>query len=137
MGARKRISSNKNKNLKNKFDIWVSLKNHSSSPRKIRLIANIIKGNSIDKALSNLKYIKNHASVAVSKLLLSGISNWQLKNKNYDIEDYNLYVKNIMVNNGKTLKRFRAAPQGRGHKIKKRFNHLIINISNKNNVVKN
>jgi large subunit ribosomal protein L22 len=98
-----------------------SLNNYKYSPRKMRLIIDVIRGLDIDKALNILKHINKKGSVAIEKLLLSCISNWQCKNKNYSIDDVILYISYIVVNCGKTLKRLRPAPQGRGHKVRKRF----------------
>lgn len=113
-------------------DLYVYLKNHSSSPRKMRLIANMIRDKNINYALSILKFTKNHVASIIYKTLCSALSTWQFKNQNQDIEDANLYIKNIMVNNGRILKSIRPAPQGKWNKIRKRFNHLIINISSRN-----
>lgn len=116
----------------NKKDLYISLQNHSSSPRKMRLIANMIRNKNINFALSILKFTKNHVANIIYKLLCSGLSTWQLQNQNQDIEDANLYIKRIMVNNGRVVKSIRPAPQGKWNKIRKRFNHLIINISSRN-----
>lgn len=119
--------------LKNKNeDFSISLRNNSSSPRKMRLVANIIRNKNINYALSILKFNKNKVSNIIHKTLCSALSNWQLKNKNKDIEDSNFYIKNIIVNNGRMLKSIRPAPQGKWNRIRKKFNHLIINISSRN-----
>lgn len=132
MGARKRLSSQVFK--KDKTNIVCSkLNNCSSSPRKMRLVSNIIRGQTIDKALFILKYSKKQASEKLEKLLLSAISNWQQKNKLLDIEQQNLFIKEIKVDCGTSLKRMRPAPQGRGHRIRKRSNHITIIIDKKNN----
>lgn len=129
---RKNIISDKLKNINSKESVTVSLRNHSSSPRKMRLIANIIRNKNINYALSILKYNKNKVSSIIHKTLCSALSNWQLKNKDKDIEESNLYVRSINVNNARTLKSIRPAPQGKWNRIRKKFNHLIINISSRN-----
>lgn len=132
MGARKRLAAQIVK--KDKINIIYSkLNNCSSSPRKMRLICNIIRGKRIDKALFILKYSKQQVSEKLEKLLLSAISNWQQRNKFLNIETENLFIKRIKVDCGTSLKRMRPAPQGRGHRIRKRSNHVTIIIDKENN----
>ena len=102
------------------------LNNVPTSPRKMRLIADLIRGMGVDLALNTLKFVSKVAPKRLEKLLLSGISNWQEKNKEEKIEDAELYIKEIYVNGGKMIKRLRPAPQGRAHRIRKRSNHVTI-----------
>ena len=102
------------------------LNNVPTSPRKMRLIADLIRGKEVDLALNILKFDSKIGSKRMEKLLLSAISNWQEKNKDKKIEDADLFVKEIFVNGGKMIKRLRPAPQGRAHRIRKRSNHITI-----------
>ena len=102
------------------------LNNVPTSPRKVRLIADLIRGMGVDLALNTLKFDSKVGSKRLEKLLLSAISNWQEKNKEEKIEDAELYIKEIYVNGGKMIKRLRPAPQGRAHRIRKRSNHVTI-----------
>ena len=102
------------------------LNNVPTSPRKMRLIADLIRGKKVDLALNTLKFDSKVGSKRLEKLLLSAISNWQEKNKDDKIEDANLFIKEIYVNGGKMIKRLRPAPQGRSHRIRKRSNHVTI-----------
>jgi large subunit ribosomal protein L22 len=107
------------------------LKNNPTSPRKIRLLADLIRGMEVEKALGILKHNTKHSSVPLEKLLLSAINNWEQKNESNRVEDANLYVKQIYVDAGATLKRLRPAPQGRGYRIRKRSNHVTIIVDSK------
>ena len=107
------------------------LKNVPSSPRKMRLVADIIRGERVSKALSILKYEAQHASEKLEKLLLSAISAWEAKNTDVKLEEADLYVKEIFVDGGRQLKRLRPAPQGRAHRIRKRSNHVTIKVDSK------
>ena len=102
------------------------LKNVPTSTRKMRLIADLIRGMGVDLALNTLKFDAKIASKRMEKLLLSAISNWQEKNKDQKIEDSELFIKEIFVDGGKMIKRLRPAPQGRAHRIRKRSNHVTI-----------
>ncbi|MEC7858597.1 MAG: 50S ribosomal protein L22 [Bacteroidota bacterium] len=102
------------------------LKNVPTSTRKMRLIADLIRGMGVDLALNTLKFDAKIASKRMEKLLLSAISNWQEKNKDDKIEDAELFIKEIFVDGGKMIKRLRPAPQGRAHRIRKRSNHVTI-----------
>ena len=102
------------------------LNNVPTSPRKMRLIADLIRGKEVDLALNILKFDSKIGSKRMEKLLLSAISNWQEKNKDKKIEEADLFVKEIFVNGGKMIKRLRPAPQGRAHRIRKRSNHVTI-----------
>lgn len=106
------------------------LNNVPTSPRKMRLIADLIRGKEVDMALNILKFDSKIGSKKMEKLLLSAIANWQDKNKNEKIEEANLYIKEIFVNGGKMIKRLRPAPQGRAHRIRKRSNHITMVLDN-------
>jgi len=125
MGARKRNRANKLKEeRKNRFS--ATLRNCPTSPRKMRLVTDMIRGVEVNKALDMLKYNPKEASNTLEKVLLSAIANWQAKNEGVRIEESNLYVKETYVNQAKTLKRLRPAPQGRAHRIRKRSNHVTV-----------
>jgi len=102
------------------------LKNVPTSPRKMRLVADLIRGERVNKALNILKFEPKQGAARIEKLLLSAISNWQQGNEEVDLEDADLYVKEIFVDSGKMLKRLRPAPQGRAHRIRKRSNHVTL-----------
>lgn len=102
------------------------LKNVPTSPRKMRLVADLVRGKRVGQALSILKFTPNHGSIKLEKLLLSAVANWQAKNPDAKLEDADLYVKTIFVDAGRTLKRLRPAPQGRAHRIRKRSNHVTL-----------
>lgn len=102
------------------------LNNVPTSPRKMRLIADLIRGMGVDLALNTLKFDSKIGAKRLEKLLLSAISNWQEKNKDKKIEDSDLFIKEIFVNGGRMIKRLRPAPQGRAHRIRKRSNHVTI-----------
>ncbi len=125
MGSRKRNSANAKKELRKDL-VSASLNNCPTSPRKMRLIADQIRGKKIDKALSILKFSPKHASNRLEKLLLSAINNWQQKNPESDIENENIVVSEIRVDSAGMLKRLRPAPQGRAHRIRKRSNHVTM-----------
>jgi len=107
------------------------LNNCPTSPRKMRLVADQIRGVEINKALDILKFSSKHASGKLEKLLLSAISNWQIKNEGKKIEDELIIVKTIYVDSGRVLKRFQPAPQGRAHRIRKRSNHVTLELGHK------
>lgn len=102
------------------------LNNVPIAPRKMRLVVDMIRGQRVGKALNLLKFKPKASSPLVEKLLLSAISNWENKNPEESIEDADLFVKEVFVTQGKTLKRFRPAPQGRAHRIRKRSNHVTL-----------
>ncbi|HRP89701.1 MAG TPA: 50S ribosomal protein L22 [Edaphocola sp.] len=108
------------------------LRNYPTSPRKMRLLADLIRGMEVEKALSILKYSTKHPSVALEKLLLSAIDNWKQKNEGEDIADANLTVKTIMVDGGRMIKRMLPAPQGRAYRVRKRSNHVTLIVDSKN-----
>lgn len=130
MGSRKRLASEA-RNLNKSNVISAKLNNCPTSPRKMRLVADIIRGEGVENALAILKYSKQDASIKLEKLLLSAISNWQVKNEDEDISEAELYVKEVSVDSARMLKRLRPAPQGRGHRIRKRSNHVTIVLGNK------
>ncbi len=109
-----------------KMEAVARLKNVPTSPRKMRLVAGLVRGKSVNKALGLLKFEANSGAARIEKLLLSALSNWQQKNEDARIEDANLYIKEIFVDEGKMLKRLRPAPQGRGYRIRKRSNHVTL-----------
>jgi large subunit ribosomal protein L22 len=111
------------------------LQNCPTSPRKMRLVVDLIRGENVEKALYILKYTNKEAAIRVEKLLLSAIKNWEAKNEDKRVEDSNLYVKEVSVGGGRQLKRLRPAPQGRGYRIRKRSNHvhLVVDSKNENN----
>jgi large subunit ribosomal protein L22 len=111
------------------------LQNCPTSPRKMRLVVDLIRGVNVEKALYILKYTNKEAAIRVEKLLLSAIKNWEQKNEDKRVEDSNLFVKEVSVGGGRQLKRLRPAPQGRGYRIRKRSNHvhLIVDSKNDNN----
>src|SRR6056297_2900806 len=131
MGARKRNRAEKLKEER-KNKAFAVLRNCPTSPRKMRLVADLIRGMEINKALDVLKYNEKEASKRVEKLLLSAISNWQNKNEGVRIEESDLYVKDIFVDQARMLKRLRPAPQGRAHRIRKRSNHVTIILDSMN-----
>ena len=102
------------------------LNNCPTSPRKMRLMADLVRGEKIDKALNILKFSSKESSRKLEKLLLSAINNWQQKNEDASLEDADLFVKEIRVDGGTMLKRLRPAPQGRAHRIRKRSNHVTL-----------
>ncbi len=134
MGARKKIAADKRKEDK-KQQYFAVLRNCPTSPRKMRLVVDSIRGMEVNKALDVLKFSSKEASRGVEKLLLSAIANWQAKNEGVRLEESELYVKKIMVDSGRILKRLRPAPQGRAHRIRKRSNHVTIYVDRKENVV--
>jgi large subunit ribosomal protein L22 len=130
MGARKRNRANRIKDEKKEINV-AALNNCPTSPRKMRLVTDMIRGQKVNKALGMLRYSPKDASNKVEKLLLSAIANWQIKNEGKRIEDSNLYIKEVFVDSGRILKRLRPAPQGRAHRIRKRSNHVTIVLDSK------
>ena len=130
MGSRKRNKATELKEL-NKNKVFAKLNNCPTSPRKMRLVADQIRGEDISSALSILKFSPKEASRRLEKLLVSAISNWQSKNENSDIDSAQLFVKEIRVDSAGMLKRIRTAPQGRAHRIRKRSNHVTLILSSK------
>ena len=130
MGSRKRNSAEKIKEAKKDL-AFAKLNNCPTSPRKMRLVADQIRGEDILNALSILKFSPKEASKRLEKLLVSAISNWQSKNENANLDSAQLFVKEIRVDSGSMLKRIRTAPQGRAHRIRKRSNHVTLVLSSK------
>ena len=130
MGARKREMADRMKEER-KSSAIAKLNNEPSSPRKMRLVADIIRGKEVFMALNILKFTRKHAAVPMEKLLRSAINNWQQKNSDADVTEANLIVKDITVDGGRTLKRISPAPQGRAHRIRKRSNHITIILDKK------
>jgi large subunit ribosomal protein L22 len=131
MGARKRNKANELKEAK-KTQYFAVLKDCPTSPRKMRLVADMVRGMEVNRALDVLKFSSKEASRKVEKLLLSAIANWQAKNEGSRLEESNLYVSGINVDSGRILKRLRPAPQGRAHRIRKRSNHVTLCLDSKN-----
>tara|TARA_B100001250_G_scaffold196171_1_gene168544 strand:- start:1028 stop:1441 length:414 start_codon:yes stop_codon:yes gene_type:complete len=125
MGARKRIKADEMKQERKKI-AFAKLNNCPTSPRKMRLIADLIRGMAVDKALVELKLNSKEASGRMEKLLLSALANWETKNEGKRMDDSNLYVSEVTVDSGRMLKRVQPAPQGRAHRIRKRSNHVTL-----------
>ena len=107
------------------------LNNYPTSPRKMRLLADLIRGMEVDKALGVLQFNPKHPAVPLYKLLKSAINNWEQKNAEAKVEDADLIVKTIMVDGGRVIRRMRPAPQGRGYRIRKRSNHVTLVVDSK------
>ena len=110
------------------------LNNYPTSPRKMRLLADLIRGLEVEKALGILQFNPKHPAVPMYKLLKSAINNWEQKNSDEKVEDAGLIVKTIMVDCGRVIKRMRPAPQGRGYRIRKRSNHVTIVVDSINGI---
>lgn len=110
------------------------LNNYPTSPRKMRLLADLIRGLEVEKALGILQFNPKHPAVPMYKLLKSAINNWEQKNTDEKVEDAGLVVKTIMVDCGRVIKRMRPAPQGRGYRIRKRSNHVTIVVDSLNTI---
>lgn len=108
------------------------LVDNPTSPRKTRIMANVIRGKNVDYAMSVLKYSRRESAEKLLKLLKSAVANWQVKNEGARLENADLYVKTIMVDGGRMLKRIRTAPQGRANRIRKRSNHITLVIADRN-----
>ena len=134
MGSRKKQMADAIKEEK-KLIAFAKLNNCPTSPRKMRLMADLVRGEKAEKALQILKFSSKEASRRLEKLLLSAIANWQAKNEDANIEDADLFVQEIRVDGGTMLKRLRPAPQGRAHRIRKRSNHVTLVLGSNNNTV--
>ncbi len=136
MGARKKIAAEARKE-KMKSTYVAKLNNCPTSPRKMRLVADMIRGKKVDQALGLLKFSKKEAAGRLHKLLLSALNNWQAKNEGARIEDQTLIVSKVFVDSARQLKRLRPAPQGRGYRIRKRSNHVTLLVDTINNKAAN
>jgi large subunit ribosomal protein L22 len=125
MGVKKRNKAELIKEKKESLG-FAKLNNCPTSSRKMRLVADTIRNNSVESALSKLKFTNRESAKRIEKLLLSAISNWQNKNEGQDVESASLYIKEIKVDSAGMLKRLRPAPQGRAHRIRKRSNHVTL-----------
>ncbi|MDR2362213.1 MAG: 50S ribosomal protein L22 [Prevotellaceae bacterium] len=136
MGARKREMAERQKEIKRQTAI-AKLNNVPTSPRKMRLVVDLIRGVEVNKALDILKYTKKEASVRLERLVKSAIANWEAKNEadRKELEAGNVYVQHISVGQGRTLKRIRTAPQGRAARIRKRSNHVTIVLGRKEEIL--
>ena len=130
MGSRKHNKAEQTKEAKKQVS-FAKLNNCPTSPRKMRLMADMIRGMNVEQALHVLKHSPQEASGRLHKLLLSALANWQAKNEGTRMEDTSLFVKEIGVDGARSLKRIRTAPQGRAHRIKKRSNHVTLVIDNR------
>jgi len=131
MGVRKKLRADQLKEARK--NIYVAkLKGCPTSPRKMRLVADLVRGVEVEKALQILKFNVKESSINLEKLMLSAIANWQAKNEDANIEDAGLYVKEIYVDSATMLKRLRTAPQGRAHRIRKRSNHVTLILGTNN-----
>ena len=132
MGSRKKQMADAIKEGKKQL-AFAKLNNCPTSPRKMRLVADLVRGEKVEKALNILRFSSKEASRRLEKLLLSAIANWQAKNEEASIEDAELVVTEIRVDGGAMLKRLRPAPQGRAHRIRKRSNHVTLVVGANNN----
>lgn len=107
------------------------LRNQPTSPRKMRLLVDLIRGKEVEEALNILKFSTKHPSLPLEKLLLSAIANWRVKNEGQDVAAANLIVKTAFVDGGRTLKRMNPAPQGRAYRLRKRSNHVTLVVDSK------
>ena len=132
MGSRKKQMADTIK--ANKQEVaFAKLNNCPTSPRKMRLVADLIRGEKVEKALNILRFSQKEASRRLEKLVLSAVANWQAKNEEADVEAAALFIKVIRVDSGTMLKRLRPAPQGRAHRIRKRSNHVTVVLGTENN----
>ena len=131
MGVRKRNSANLRKETKKKI-AFAKLNNCPTSPRKMRLIADLIRGMDVERALSELKLNPKEASGRMEKLLLSALANWEAKNEGKKMDESELFVSQVKVDSGRMLKRVQPAPQGRAHRIRKRSNHVTLVVDSRN-----
>jgi large subunit ribosomal protein L22 len=130
MGARKRNTADQRKEAaRNRYQ--AILRNCPTSPRKMRLVTDMISGMDVNRALDVLKFSSQEASRRMEKLLLSAIANWQAKNEGVRVEESNLYVKLVHVDGGRSLKRLQTAPQGRAYRLRKRSNHVTLVLDSK------
>jgi len=135
MGARKRITADNRKEAR-KTEYFAKLNDVPTSPRKMRLVADMIRGMEVFRALGVLKYSNKEAAAKVEKLLKSAIANWQQKTGR-QANDGELYVTSISVDSATMLKRMRPAPQGRGYRVRKRSNHVTLFVDTMKNEIQN
>ncbi len=131
MGVRKKLRANQLKEARKNAYV-TKLNGCPTSPRKMRLVADLIRGVEVEKALQILKFNAKESSINLEKLMLSAIANWQAKNEDENIEDAGLFVKEIYVDSATMMKRLRTAPQGRAHRIRKRSNHVTLILGTNN-----
>ena len=132
MGVRKKQMAERLKEEKSQL-AFAKLNNCPTSPRKMRLVADLVRGEDVEKALAILRFNTKEASRRVEKLLLSAIANWQAKNEDADIEQAGLYISEIRVDGGRMFTLLSPAPQGRAHRIRKRSNHVTLVLGSRNN----
>jgi|SRR6476620_5326367 len=132
MGTRKKIAADARKE-KRKSYYGATLNNFPTSPRKMRLLADLIRGQKVEKVLAELEHNPKHPAVPLRKVVLSAINNWKQKNEGGD--ESQLVIKTVMVDGARTLKRMRPAPQGRGYRVRKRSNHVTVIVGTKEEAV--
>jgi large subunit ribosomal protein L22 len=130
MGARKHNKAEERKTA-NKSHFVAKAQSVPTSPRKMRLVADLVRGMKVELALHALQFSPKEASNRVYKLLRSAIANWEAKNEGARIEDSGLYIQEIFVDSGRMLKRVQPAPQGRAHRVRKRSNHVTLVIGSR------
>ena len=128
MGSRKKLAADARKEARKNY-FGATLNNYPTSPRKMRLLADLIRGQKVEKVLAELEHNPKHPAVPLRKLVLSAISNWKQKNEGGD--ESQLCIKTIFVDGARTLKRMRPAPQGRGYRVRKRSNHVTVIVDTK------
>ncbi len=133
MGVRKRQMAERLKAEKKQM-AFAKLNNCPTSPRKMRLVADLIRGEGVERALAILRFNPKEASRRLEKLLLSALAKWEAKNEEANVEDAELFIKEIRVDSAGMLKRLRPAPQGRAHRIRKRSNHVTLVLGSNNNM---
>jgi len=136
MGARKRNTAEQKKEAA-KGRYQAILRNCPTSPRKMRLVTDLISGKEVNKALDILRYSPQEASRRLEKLLLSAIANWQSKNEGVRVEESNLYIKTVHVDGGRMMKRLQTAPQGRAYRLRKRSNHVTLVLDSRQKEIEN
>ncbi len=136
MGSRKKQMADTMKAEKKQI-AFAKLNNCPTSPRKMRLVADLVRGEKVEKALNILKFSPKEASRRLETLLMSAVANWQAKNEEASIEDAGLFIKEIYVDSAAMLKRLRTAPQGRAHRIRKRSNHVTLVLGANDNTQSN
>ncbi len=134
MGVRKKEMAERIREEKQQL-AFAKLNDCPTSPRKMRLVADLVRGKGVEEALTILRYNSKEASRKLEKLVLSAIANWQAKNEEADVEEAELFISEIRVDGGRMLKRLRPAPQGRAHRIRKRSNHVTLVLGSRNNAV--